>query len=333
MSLKPQILFITSTRIGDAILSTGLLNYFWESEPEAEFTIVCGPLAQDLFTAIPRVQAIHVLKKQAYKQHWFKLLNAVMTKRWDRVIDLRSSLVSWLCWTRHRHVLQSNKKLHRVVHIGSLLAKTQKHHHQPQTFPPAPRLWIGGDSQAEALSFLPNNHSDNRSIISICTSANWSPKIWPEDNFIALIKCLTAPNGPFPNSYILLHGALNENEKIQKIKIRLPHDQVISFVGCTLQVAAAALQKSVLYIGNDSGLTHLAAAAGTPTVSIFGPTNETLYAPWGNHCIAVRGDKSYQSYELDATAKSRSDNSMISGPDVDKVYTETLKLLTSLHKV
>jgi heptosyltransferase-2/heptosyltransferase-3 len=37
------------------------------------------------------------------------------------------------------------------------------------------------------------------------------------------------------------------------------------------------------YIGNDSGVTHLAAAAGIPTIAIFGPTDETVWAPPGSH--------------------------------------------------
>ena len=48
-----RILFITATRIGDAVLSTGLLAHLIEHHPEARITIACGPVAAPLFSAVP----------------------------------------------------------------------------------------------------------------------------------------------------------------------------------------------------------------------------------------------------------------------------------------
>jgi heptosyltransferase-3 len=42
-----------------------------------------------------------------------------------------------------------------------------------------------------------------------------------------------------------------------------------------------------LFIGNDTGLMHLAAACGTPTLGLFGPSPVGRYAPWGPHCATV----------------------------------------------
>ena len=47
------------------------------------------------------------------------------------------------------------------------------------------------------------------------------------------------------------------------------------------------------YIGNDSGLMHIAAAAGAPTLGLFGPSREAHYAPWGPRAGVVRTAKSY----------------------------------------
>jgi ADP-heptose:LPS heptosyltransferase len=49
-----------------------------------------------------------------------------------------------------------------------------------------------------------------------------------------------------------------------------------------------------LFIGNDSGTMHLAAAAGAPTLGLFGPSDEQLYGPWGPNTRAVRGPRSYE---------------------------------------
>ena len=55
-----KILFITSSRIGDAVLSSGLLDHLMARYPRAYFTVACGPAAAPLFAAAPRVERIIV---------------------------------------------------------------------------------------------------------------------------------------------------------------------------------------------------------------------------------------------------------------------------------
>ena len=57
--------------------------------------------------------------------------------------------------------------------------------------------------------------------------------------------------------------------------------------------AFACLKRARLFIGNDSGAMHLAAAAGVPTIGLFGPSDERLYAPWGARTRVVRGSRSF----------------------------------------
>jgi ADP-heptose:LPS heptosyltransferase len=62
------------------------------------------------------------------------------------------------------------------------------------------------------------------------------------------------------------------------------------FVGMlSLPEAASVLQHASLFIGNDSGLMHLAAAAGAPTIGLFGPTDAATYGPTGRAATAVIG--------------------------------------------
>jgi hypothetical protein len=56
-----------------------------------------------------------------------------------------------------------------------------------------------------------------------------------------------------------------------------------------LVMLARELATARLYIGNDSGVTHLAAAVGCRTIAVFGPTNPKVWAPLGNHVTAVQG--------------------------------------------
>src|SRR5690606_37800285 len=57
--------------------------------------------------------------------------------------------------------------------------------------------------------------------------------------------------------------------------------------------AAACLARCDFYIGNDSGLMHLAAACGVPTFGLFGPSYPHIYAPWGAHCDYAKTPESF----------------------------------------
>ena len=89
-----KILFITSTRVGDAILSTGLLSKLIAGNPEAKITIACGPAAAPLFEAVPNLERIIVLDKMIFSLHWIAMWWAAVGKFWDVLVDLRNSPMS-----------------------------------------------------------------------------------------------------------------------------------------------------------------------------------------------------------------------------------------------
>jgi ADP-heptose:LPS heptosyltransferase len=63
---------------------------------------------------------------------------------------------------------------------------------------------------------------------------------------------------------------------------------VLEAIGLSLVETAALLERCTLFVGNDSGLSHLAAALGIPTVAVFGPTDPSVWAPRGRRVEAVR---------------------------------------------
>jgi len=86
-----RILFVTATRIGDAVLSTGLLDYLTDRHPTARLTIAAGPVAAPLFEAVPQLERLEVIEKLRWSAHWLPFYAAVATRRWDLVVDLRGS--------------------------------------------------------------------------------------------------------------------------------------------------------------------------------------------------------------------------------------------------
>jgi lipopolysaccharide export system permease protein len=275
-----KILFITANRIGDAVLSTGLLAWLIGRYPDAAITLACGPVAQDLFRAAPNVERLIVMRKQKRHGHWIALWRACWPTRWDLIVDLRNSLVSRLLRAKKRAYRPAHKSdRHRVEDNAKALNLVP---------PPAPLLWF----DSIALDTARARVGDAAPILALGPAANWPAKQWPIERFVLLARALTAPEGPLLGAKILLAAAAHEREQLQPFYDAFPPERLIDTVGLDLLSVGACLQKAALFIGNDSGLMHMAAAAGVPTLGLFGPGFEKVYGPWGPRTAVVRTPES-----------------------------------------
>src|SRR5258707_868961 len=105
-----RILFVTATRIGDAVLSTGLLSHAMARFPDARLTIAAGPAAAPLFEAVPGLDRLIVLRKRRWALHWLALYAQTAGRRWDLVVDLRGSALAWLLWAGWRRRMSGRRR-------------------------------------------------------------------------------------------------------------------------------------------------------------------------------------------------------------------------------
>ena len=311
-----RILFITSNRIGDGVLSTGLLAGLMERYPDAKFWVACGPLAAPLFRHAPRVEKIIELRKAPWAGHWRKLLGATLFHRFEAVVDLRGSATAFFLWTRKRHVLRSNHTLHRVIHNASVAG-----------FDPAPwpRVWPGEAARARARELIP----DGRRVVAIGPSAAWPRKMWPVERHAELLPRLIGKGGPLEGADVLIALAPGERELARPVIDVIPDANRIELIGEDLNLVAACFERVALYIGNDSGLMHLSAASGAPTLGLFGPTPDGRYDPWGTNTAQVRGPKSREEILEDLGTDWHGENAM-QDLTVDMVYDAASALLARL---
>jgi ADP-heptose:LPS heptosyltransferase len=103
-------------------------------------------------------------------------------------------------------------------------------------------------------------------------------KNWPRERYAALAREL----GDRP--WLLVEGPAEEGASALLAQtsgcVRARH--------LSLRALGAILRHSGLFVGNDSGVTHLAAAWGTPTLALFGPTDPALWSPVGRRVALVR---------------------------------------------
>lgn len=277
-----NILFVTSNRIGDAVLSTGLLGHLIATYPEARITLACGPAAAPLFAATPNVERVIALAKRRFAGHWLMLWRGVVTTVWDLVVDLRASGLAWALAARERKVLKpAPGEIHRLCHLAALLGLDE---------PPPPRIWAADEDRARARALLPGEGP----VLGVGPTANWGGKQWPAERFAETIARLTARGAILAGARVAVFGAARERDAAAPVIASLPEARSIDLVGrADLLTAFACLERCALYFGNDSGLMHLAAAAGVPTLGLFGPSKEALYAPWGEHTAVVRTPRSF----------------------------------------
>jgi ADP-heptose:LPS heptosyltransferase len=291
MAAKPfPILFITGTRIGDAVLSTGLLKKLSEEIPNARFTVAAGPPSAPLFADVPNLERILVMEKSPGGGHWFKLWNQVRGKSWGLVVDLRGSAISSLVSRKRRAVYRKSKFAglepeHKVIEAARLL--------NLQDDPPSPFIFTSEETEAKAAELL----AGDGPILAIGPAANWMGKIWPLERFAMTAMQLLADDGPLAGGRLAIFGGPEDTRLVEGLRNALPRDRRIDLTGkLDLTTAYACLKRCDLFIGNDSGLMHLAAAAGIPTIGLFGPSDERRYGPWGPRTRAIRGPRGFEQF-------------------------------------
>ena len=267
-----QILFITSTRIGDAVFSTGLLDRLLQTYPQARFTIACGPVAEGVFARMPRRDATLVIEKRRYDRHWFDLWRQAVRTRWDLVVDLRGSALSYVLLTRRRVVYRGGHPTgHKIEQLADMMGFTPA---------PLPVAWTGPEDEARAQALLPD-----APLIGFGPTANSTFKIWPPDRFAALFRAL---RDHLPGARPVVFAGPGDTERAMAAPVLHELPDAIDLVGnLTLPEASACLRRCAVFIGHDSGLTHLSASTGAATLGLYGPTSAKGFGPAGLRASAI----------------------------------------------
>ncbi len=342
MARPMRLLFITATRIGNAILSTGALDRLLAEHPGARITVAGGPLVAPLFEGVPGLDRFIPMPKRRAGGHWWALWRQVVGTRWDRVVDLRGSLIGGLVrcrrWDRWPGGESGPTATHRVDQIARWLAMAP---------PPMPRLFLSDRQRQAGRDWLmrhglalPDGASQPflaqpllaQPFLALGPAANWIGKQWPVDRFAALATRLVAPDGPLPGARIALFGAPHERavaaDLARRIADRPGSPPVLDgFDLGDLGAVGAVLAEAALYVGNDSGLMHLAAAGGAPTLGLFGPSPDTLYAPRGPWVALARTDEDFRTLERRRYADPAAIQHLMDGLPVERAFAAATTLL------
>jgi heptosyltransferase III len=315
LGAHPRILFVTATRIGDAVLSTGLLAHLIQRYPGARLTITASTVSGPLFQGVPGLERLIALSKRRHARHWLDLWQQVAPIHWDLVVDLKGSALAWLLRTRHRRILGKDEGSgHKVVQLARLFKLDP---------PPATTLWPTLDHRMAAERLIP----DGPPVLAIGPAANWSGKQWQAERFAELATRLTAPGAILAGACVAVLAAAHERPQAEPVLAAIPAERRLDLVGAgDLLTVAALLARTNLFIGNDSGLMHMAAAMGVPTLGLFGPSPDDIYAPWGRVTGVVRTPQSFEELWGTPGRYPNTTGSLMDGLAVDTVEAAALDL-------
>ena len=279
-----SILFVAPSRIGDAVLASGLIRTLVDEIPGARLTIVASALTAPLYAEVPGLRRVIVMEKRPLAGHWIGLWSQVRGERWGLVVDLRGSALAGFLRPRKRAVHRAGgPQVHKVIEAARLL--------KLEDAPPAPFLYTSPQIEARAETLT----RGDTPILAIAPAANWVGKTWPAERFGLVARDLLSPRGPLAGGRLMLLGGPGDRELVGSVRAAFPRDRLIDLAGREdLLTCYAALKHARLFIGCDSGLMHMAAAAGAPTLGLFGPSDERLYGPWGSKARTVRGARGFE---------------------------------------
>ncbi|MBI3419167.1 MAG: glycosyltransferase family 9 protein [Proteobacteria bacterium] len=226
--MERKLLFITSNRLGDAVLSTGLLHAALQRFSPDRVTVACGPVPAPLFAGVPKLEQIILLDKARGGMHWLDLWRHCVGQKWEAVVDIRNSFVSYLVPARHVfRFIGGNPKKHKAEQLAALL-----------NLSPAPpsKLWITESAQQKAAQLMPPGGR----VLALCPTANSYRKCWPGERFVEAARRLTA-SGMLAGARIAVLAAGNEKEQADPLiqELRKTHE-VVDLVGKTDPLEAAA---------------------------------------------------------------------------------------------
>ncbi len=149
--------------------------------------------------------------------------------------------------------------------------------------PPAPKLVRKLSDDGQAL-LADAGWTGGRPLVALHPGSGGQKKCWPLENYFALVAGLA---GEFHPVFLIFSGpAEEETLKKQIDRFSRGRNDVTHIAGAGLGTAASLLSRCSLYVGNDSGFSHLAAAAGCRVLALFGPTNPAVWRPSGA-CVEI----------------------------------------------
>jgi len=290
--------------LGDLVLATAVFEDLSQNLPDVEIHLNTEPPWDRMFQNDPRFKSVYVSNVRDKNRNFNKMIrwiSAIRGQNYDLIIDLQSNdrsrlLLSLLALSGHRPVLIAGTKRGFPYNVVPTNIAPQAHALDYFRAPliglglslknSAPVLRIGQQQRAETLMIDNDLQKGKFAIFVPGSSLRGVSKRWGVNNFILLAAKLRE----LGIVQLALVGGDVDQEVCDQIT-KACGNQVKNLCGQTeirdLYYLAGAAR---FIVGNDTGVIHVAAASGSPTVVLFGPSDARLSSPLGKQVKILIGD-------------------------------------------
>ena len=306
----PQKILVRSTNwIGDAVMTTPAVRTIRENFPDSEITMLVHPWVSDVFRFSPRVDRLLIYEKKGRHKGvkgLLQLAGELRQEEFDCAILLQNAFEAALLTmlagipARGGYTTDGRSMLltHCVHKINELNKKHEVNYYQRimlglglRTAPNELELFIPGDQVDTAKQRIveyTGKKRGRRPVIGFNPGAAFGPaKRWPAEKFADLADMLSRQS----DAFFILFGSAADQETAAAIKRQAgaAASRIIDLTGATTLIEAMALiGECDVFVTNDSGLMHVAAALRTPLVAIFGSTDHIATGPFADNAVVIR---------------------------------------------
>lgn len=330
-----RILIVKISAMGDVLHALPVLDYLKQASPGCEIDWVVEETFADLLSGNPLISKLHTVNFKKWKRKPFSMAtakevfaarNALAERVYDLVIDIqgniKSGIVAWIssCPRRVGFSRADAQESLNALFINRRISLQPEDRHITDQY-----LRIAGASfdlefrclqlktdvctrpadDAEA-ELLVKRYREGGPVILIHTGTTWQTKFWHESGWIELGRKVMFS---FPGSVLLFSwGNDSERSVVERITTALGK-QAVQLEKLSIMRLAALVKKVNLVMGGDTGIVHLAAASGTPTVSYYRSSDGLRSGPRGEQhaiiqapmpcarCFLTRCDKDVECRE------------------------------------
>jgi heptosyltransferase-3 len=305
-----RALVIKLGHIGDVLVTTPVITALKETWPELSITALVNQGTEAMLQNSPYVDEVIALERDhegrlSELAYQLGLLKRLRSARFDLSLELsggdRGAFLSLASGAKTR-VGFAPKKPHvraRAFHVLADATGTQNH--VVETFlrqvralgiepnDTALKLYPDAASQAKAATLLRQHGLESKQFALLHPTSRWMFKCWTPEGNAALIRRLGELGLP-----VVLTAAPAQKELDfleQALEQDLSTAEVINLAGqVDLPLLGALIEQARVFIGVDSAPMHMAAALGTPTLVLFGPSGEKMWGPWQSPAQVLTGD-------------------------------------------
>lgn len=298
-----RILVIKLDHIGDVLLATPVFSNLRKSFPNTELHALCGEWSRVILENNPDVDQVIEYNSPTFcrsgkpttHQNARRLFRQLRRQNYDMLIELRGDWrVVWFSVLRGTSIRLCRASLQIAHKIGlkrlSGLHETTRNLdvlNQAGISTPIQRTTFAvstTDKQWVEDLFDEEHITSELPIITIHPGSPIILKRWMPERFAQLADTLIEHKG----AQILFVGVQDEVSIVKQIQGKMKSESTNIAGKTSIPKLASVLQKSNVFIGNDSGPMHLAAAVGTKTIGLYGPGDPRRFGPVGDNCLTIQ---------------------------------------------